>query len=166
MTEWLALSLFEDGHSERGKLTLHCSFEWHFTNSDPEHLFMCLCPSGCFLWTNVRLDIWPVFYWVDCYIYIYMYWAVWTVCMFWRWIPCGRLPLQIFLPILRVVPVFPWGFPFGIQRLLRLIRSHFLICGLFFIFLRCRSTKNLLHSCQIVSCLYFFQEFHSIHPYN
>ena len=35
-----------------------------------------------------------------------------------------------------------------------------------FIFLRCRSTKNLLHSCQIVSCLYLSQEFHSVHPYN
>ena len=34
---------------------------------------MCLCPSGYFLWTNVGLDLWPVFYWVDCYIYIYMY---------------------------------------------------------------------------------------------
>ena len=35
-----------------------------------------------------------------------------------------------------------------------------------FIFLRCRSTKNLLHSCQIVSCLYLSQEFHSVHPYD
>ena len=88
----------------------------------------------------------------------FWYWAAWAVCMFSKWIPCGCPPLQISLPILMVVPVFPWGFPLSMQKLLRLIRSYFLICGLFFIFLRGRSTKNLLHSCQIVSCLYFSQE--------
>ena len=34
----------------------------------------------------------------------------------------------------------------------------------FFIFLRGGSTKNLLHSCQIVSYFYISEEFHSIHP--
>ena len=37
--------------------------------------------------------------------------------------------------ILRIILAFPWGFPLGMQMLLRLIHSHFLICGLFFIFL-------------------------------
>ena len=55
---------------------------------------------------------------------------------------------------------------FWYSKAFRLIRSHFLICGLFFIFLRGRSTKNLLHSCQIVFCLYFSQEFQCIHPHN
>ena len=134
--------------------------------SDAKHLFMCqsaLAHSG-FPQRNNHFDPWPFFFPLVCM--YFWYWAAWAVCMFWRWIPCGSLPLKIFLPILRVVPVFPWGFPFGMQKLLRLFRSHFLICGLFFIFLRGRSTKNLLHSCQIVFCLYFSQEFQCIHPHN
>ena len=83
--------------------------------------------------------------------------------MFWRWIPCGYLPWQIFFPILRIVLVFPWGFPLGVQMLLKLIQPHFLICGLFFIMLRGESIKNLLHF--MSNCVLFSQEFDSIHHY-
>ena len=33
---------FDDGHSHSCKVISHCSFELQFSNSDVEHLFMCL----------------------------------------------------------------------------------------------------------------------------
>ena len=34
--------LFDKGHSDRCEVISHCSFDLHFSNSDIEHLFMCL----------------------------------------------------------------------------------------------------------------------------
>ena len=120
--------------------------------SDAEQLFMRISALCKFSLEKHPFQSLAHFFFLVCK--YFLYWAAWAVCMFWRWIPCGSLPLHIFLSILRVVLIVPWGFPFVMQKLLRLIWSHFLICGLFFIFLRGRSTKNLLHSCQIVSYLY------------
>ena len=83
--------------------------EWHFTNSDPEHLFMCLCPSGYFLWTNVGLDLWPVFYWVDCYIYVYVLSCMNCLHVLEMNSLFLNLVANIFSPILRFV-FFPSGF--------------------------------------------------------
>ena len=33
---------FGDGHSDPCEVILYCSFDWHFSNSDVECLFMCL----------------------------------------------------------------------------------------------------------------------------
>ena len=59
-------------------------------------------------------------------------------------IPYGRLCLQIFFPILRVIFFFHFIVFFAIQVLLRLIRSHLFIFVLFFIPLSGGSKKNLL----------------------
>ena len=85
--------------------------------------------------------------------------------MFWRLIPCGCLCLQMFLPVLRVVLVSHLGLSFGRQMVFRLMRSHFLICGLFFIILRGRATADLLHFISNRVLFTSSQEFHSIHHY-
>ena len=41
------------------------------------------CPSVCLLWWNVYLDILPILW-----LFIFLYWAVGTVCVVWRLIPC------------------------------------------------------------------------------
>ena len=33
---------FDDGHSDQCEAVPHCSFDLHLSNSDVEHLFMCL----------------------------------------------------------------------------------------------------------------------------
>ena len=38
----LFVDFFHDGHSDWCRVGLHCSFHFHFSNSDVEHLFMCL----------------------------------------------------------------------------------------------------------------------------
>ena len=38
----LFVDFFDDGHSDWCEVIPHCSFDLHFSNSDVEHLFMCL----------------------------------------------------------------------------------------------------------------------------
>ena len=64
---------------------------------------------------------------------------------------------QIFFPILTIILVFPWGFALGMQMLLRLIQSHFVIYGLFFI--KSWIHKELAVFYVVVSCLYFLKNF-------
>ena len=38
----LFADIFDDGHSDQCGVIPHCSFDLHFSNSDVEHLFICL----------------------------------------------------------------------------------------------------------------------------
>ena len=38
----LFVDFFDDAHSDRCAVIPHCSFDLHFSNSDVEHLFICL----------------------------------------------------------------------------------------------------------------------------
>ena len=42
------LRLFDEGHSDWCEVISHCSFDLNFSNSDAEHLFMCLLASVIF----------------------------------------------------------------------------------------------------------------------
>ena len=57
-------------------------------------IFSCsFKPSVRLLWTNVYLDLLPIF-WLGCL--FFWYWAVWAIYIFWRLVPCWLLSLQIF----------------------------------------------------------------------
>ena len=57
-------------------------------------IFSCtLWPSPRLLWRNVHLDLWPIFYWIVCFLMLsFWYWAVQVVCM------CReKFPVAIFI---------------------------------------------------------------------
>ena len=61
-------------------------------------IFSCTFkPSVCLLWRNIYLVPLPIF-WLGCW--IFLYWARWTACIFWRLLPCKSHNFQIFSPIL------------------------------------------------------------------
>ena len=41
LQQFLFVDFFDDGHSDQCKVIPHYSFDFHFSNSDVEHLFMC-----------------------------------------------------------------------------------------------------------------------------
>ena len=49
----------------------HCSFGLQFSNSDVEHLFMCLLCCLC-LWGNACLILCPFFDWVFFYVELFV----------------------------------------------------------------------------------------------
>ena len=136
-------------------MTLHCSFEWHFTNSDPEHLFMCLCPSGYFLWTNVGLDLWPVFYWVDCYIYICICIELYELfACFGDEFLVFKFGGKHFFPHFEVC-LFSFRVFRAVEKLLRLMRSLLLSFAFIFPLVRVDPKRTCCDLCQSMFCVYF-----------
>ena len=64
---WMIISfLFDDGHSDRGKVISHCGFDVQFPDSDFEHLFMYLlaiyiassvCVFFCFVAFELKFEL-------------------------------------------------------------------------------------------------------------
>ena len=114
-------------------------------------IFLCVCwPSVCLLWRSVYLCLCLFFFdWV--FFFFFLYWAIWAICVFWRWSLCQLLHLKILSPILRVVLlmvslclfVLLMVF-FGVQKLLSLIRSYLLTFVFIFIKWKGGSRKILL----------------------
>ena len=81
--------LFEESHSDWYEVIPLCSFNLLFSNSNIEHLFMCLlaiCTSSlekCLFRSAANY---------------FLYWAALSVCMFWKLSPCRLYHLQIFSP--------------------------------------------------------------------
>ena len=91
------------------------------------NIFLCVSwPSVC-LWRNVYLGLLPIF-WLGC---LFSWdWASWTVCEFWRSVPCQLHHLQIFSSLLWVAFLFIVFF--AVQKLLSLIRSHLFLFVFYF----------------------------------
>ena len=95
---FIVCRLCDDGHSDWYEVIYHCSFDLHFSDSDVEHLFMCLC--ACLLWRNICLGLFPTF-WLGCL--FFCYWVVWAACIFWKLILFSCFVCKYFLPF--------WGSP-------------------------------------------------------
>jgi len=97
--------------------------------NDVEHLFLyAFYQSVCLLWKSVYLDLLLIFLigW-----FIFLCWAAWTICIFWRLILCHLLCLQIFSFILRGFFCFVYGF----LSCAKSFKFHLVSCVCVFIFI-------------------------------
>ena len=130
-----------------------------------EHLLCASGPSLCLLCRNVHLNLVPLLDWVFLWLgFSLMLRCISCLCV----LEINSLWVSLFANVSSCsegCACLSFRVSFGRQMVLSLMRSHFLICGLFFIILRGRCTKTCCVLCQIMSCLYFSQEFRSIHHY-
>ena len=123
-------------------------------------IFSCaLCPSGCFLWTNVHFDLWPIFYWLIviyiCYIYIYVLSCM--NCLHVLEMNCLFLNLvaNIFFPHFEVCLLLSFRVFHAVEKLLRLMRSLLLSFSLIFPLVRVDPKRTCCDLCQSMFCVYF-----------
>ena len=76
-------------------------------------------------------------------IFIFSHWAGYANCIFWKWIPCQSLYLQIFSPILWIVFFILFIIYFAVQKFLILVKYHLFIFAFISITLRSGSKKDL-----------------------
>ena len=68
--------LFDDGHSNWCEVISHCGFDLHFSNTDVEHLFMCLLAIHLYVFLG------EMFLWVFCpflfdwIVYLFIYFDI------------------------------------------------------------------------------------------
>ena len=99
---FIVCRFFDDGHSDWYKVISCCIFDLHFSNSDVEHLFMCLsaiCRSSlekCLFSSLVHF-----FFFFYCVVYFFWHWAAWAACIFWGLILCQLLCLLLLSPTLK-----------------------------------------------------------------
>ena len=123
-------------------MILPCSFDLHFSNSNIEHLLMCLLAIRMSSWRNIYLDLMPIFllgvfvfflYWAMSYLYI-LEMNLLSVTSF----------ANISFPSVSCLFHFVYVFPFTVQNHLSLIRSCLFIFVFIFITLGGESKKILL----------------------
>ena len=123
-------------------MILPCSFDLHFSNSNIEHLLMCLLAIRMSSWRNIYLDLMPIFllgvfvfflYWAMSYLYI-LEMNLLSVTSF----------ANISVPSVSCRFHFVYVFPFTVQNHLSLIRSCLFIFVFIFITLGGESKKILL----------------------
>ena len=92
--------------------------------SNVEYLFLYLLPIRILLWRNVHLGLLPIFWLV---VYLFLYWATWTVCIFWRlsFVVSFVIIFSHFWGLFFFFSFFLIMLSFAVQKFLSLIRSHF-----------------------------------------
>ena len=95
----LVCGFFDDGHSDKCEVIVHCSFDLHFSKATLSSFSCAYWPSVCFLWRNVCLGLLLNFY-LGCFVLI-------LSCMSFLFIleanACQLYHLQIFTPCPYVV---------------------------------------------------------------
>ena len=69
--------LFDDSHSDRCKVICYGCFTLHFSNSDVEHLFVCLQAIFSVLWKNVQF----FFSFFNQVAFLFFFWILSLSCM-------------------------------------------------------------------------------------
>ena len=81
---------------------------------------------------------------VHLLIFCFSHWAGYANCIFWKWIPCQSLYLQIFSPILWIVFFSLFIIYFAVQKFLSLVKYHLFIFVFISITQKSGSKKILL----------------------
>ena len=97
--------VFDDGHSDQCEITLHCSFDFHFSNNEQCWVFFPVY-WPCLLWRNVCLGLLQFFDWG-------FFSVSYFICSY-------------FLPFWRLSLHLVYG-SFAVQKLLSLIRLQLFI---------------------------------------
>ena len=95
---FIVCRFFDDGHSDQCEMIPH-SFDLQFSNNlwYWVSFYVLFGHLYVFFGKIVSLDLLPVF-WLGCF--IFLYWALWAICIFWRLISCQLFHLPIFSLIL------------------------------------------------------------------
>ena len=108
--EFTICRFFDYGHSAWCGVISHCGFPLFFSTSNVEHLFMCLLAICISFLEKCLFRLFAhflnVFFVLFCF-----YWAVWAVCVFWKYSVCWLHRLQIFSSSPLIVFLLCFWFP-------------------------------------------------------